>query len=248
MGRYSMLRVGGRRGEAAAVGRETAEINRHSRRQLGGRTDDLIGFRAANIAFADKKNGVDGEKSGLKPDLCIVSVLRRQRDLDPMSILPCLHSVLTLPGVLSRKQIVLPAVHGADDDAPPERPATAARCAVPGPVPLTGRLRRTCGASGPDRGKPADRQPRRSSARGTLGRRARPGPLSATAIGLTSRAEPALDIAGPGRQASPRCSLARTGAGARGETSTAPTATAREPRPLARVTLQRPTRGGRRSP
>ena len=64
MGRYSMLRVGGRRGEAAAVGRETAEINRHSRRQLGGKTDDLIGFRAANVAFADKKNGVDGEKRG----------------------------------------------------------------------------------------------------------------------------------------------------------------------------------------
>ena len=157
-----------------------------------------------------------------------------------MSILPCLHSVLTLPGVLSRKQIVLPAVHGADDDAPPERPATAARCAVPGPVPLTGRLRRTCGASGPDRGKPADRQPHRPSARGTLGCRARLGPLSATVIGLTSRAESALDIAGPGRQASPRCSVARTGAGARGETSTAPTATAREPDPLARITPKTP--------
>jgi len=165
-----------------------------------------------------------------------------------MSILPCLHSVLTLPGVLSRKQIVLPAVHGADDDAPPERPATAARCAVPGPVPLTGRLRRTCGASGPDRGKPVGGQPRRPSTRGSLGRRARPGPLSATANGLTSRAESALDIAGPGRQASPRCSLARTGTGARGETSTAPMATAREPRPLALVRPQRPTRGGRRLP
>ena len=64
MGRYAMPRADGRRGEAAAVGRETAEINRHSRRQLGGRTDDLIGFRAANVAFADKKNGVAGEKSG----------------------------------------------------------------------------------------------------------------------------------------------------------------------------------------
>ena len=165
-----------------------------------------------------------------------------------MSILSCLHSVLTLPGVLSRKQIVLPAVHGADDDAPPERPATAARCAIPGPVPLTGRLRRTCGASGPDRGKPVDGRPRRPSARGPLGRRARPGPLSATAIGLTSRAELALDIAGPERQASPRCSPARTGAGAPGETSTAPTATARELGPLARVTPQRRTRGGRRFP
>jgi hypothetical protein len=65
MGRYAMPRADGRRGEAAAVvSRETAEINRHSRRQLGGRTDDLIGLRAANVAFADKKNGVAGEKSG----------------------------------------------------------------------------------------------------------------------------------------------------------------------------------------
>ena len=130
----------------------------------------------------------------------------------------------------------------------PERPATAARCAVPGPVPLTGRLRRTCGASGPDRGKPANCQPRRPSARGTLGRRARPGPLSATTISLTSRAESALDIAGLGWQASPRYSPARTGTGARGETSTTPTATAREPRPLARVTPKRRTRVGRRLP
>lgn len=61
MGRYAMPRAGGRRGEAAAVSRETAEINRHSRRQLGGRTDDLIGLRAANVAFADKKKGVDRE-------------------------------------------------------------------------------------------------------------------------------------------------------------------------------------------
>jgi hypothetical protein len=76
-----------------------------------------------------------------------------------MSILPCLHSVLTLPGALSREQIVLPAVHGADDDAPPERlSARPRRLAAPSPAPfpLTGRLRRTCGASGPDRGKPAD--------------------------------------------------------------------------------------------
>jgi len=35
----------GGQGEAAAVIRETAEINRHGRRQLGGRTDDLIGLR-----------------------------------------------------------------------------------------------------------------------------------------------------------------------------------------------------------
>jgi hypothetical protein len=164
-----------------------------------------------------------------------------------MSILPCLHSVLTLPKALFRKQIVLPAVHRSEDDAPPERlSARPRRLAAPSPAPfpLTGRLRRTCGASGPDRGKPADGQPRRSSARDILGRRARPGPLPATAIGLTSRAEPALDIAGPGRQASPRCSPARTGAGARGETSTTPTATAWEPRPLARVTPQRRTRGG----
>jgi hypothetical protein len=125
-----------------------------------------------------------------------------------MSILPCLHSVLTLPGALSTEQIVLPAVHGADDDAWPERPATAARCAVPRPrspdrAP-TAHVRRVRAGQGQARRRPA----RRPSARGPLGRRARPGPLSATAIGLTSRSESALDIAGPGRQASPRCSLA----------------------------------------
>jgi len=61
VGRYARPRAGGRRGEAAAVSRETAEINRHGRRQLGGRTDDLIGLQAANVAFADKKNWIDGE-------------------------------------------------------------------------------------------------------------------------------------------------------------------------------------------
>ena len=168
-----------------------------------------------------------------------------------MSILPCPHPVPALPGALSRKQIVLPAVHGADDGAPPERPSARPRrlaAPSPAPFPLAGRPRRTCGASGPDSGKPADGQPRRPAARGTLGRRARPGRLPATAIGLTSRAESALDIAGPGRQASPRCSPARTGAGTPGGTSTAPTATAREPRPLARATPKRRTRGGRRLP
>jgi hypothetical protein len=91
-----------------------------------------------------------------------------------MSILPCPHSVLTPPRELSRKQIVLPAVHDADDDAPPERlSARPRRLATPSPAPfpLAGRLRRTCGASGPDRGKPADGQPRRPSARGTHGHR-----------------------------------------------------------------------------
>jgi len=61
---YAMPRAGGRRGEAAAVSRETAGINRHGRRQLGGRTDDLIGLRVANVAYTDKKNGIDGEKRG----------------------------------------------------------------------------------------------------------------------------------------------------------------------------------------
>ena len=64
MGGYARPRAGGRQSEAAAVSRETAEINRHSRCQLGGRTDDLIGLRAANVAFADKKNGVASEESG----------------------------------------------------------------------------------------------------------------------------------------------------------------------------------------
>jgi hypothetical protein len=139
-----------------------------------------------------------------------------------MSILPCPHPVPALPGALSRKQAVLPAVHGADDCVPPERlSARPRRLAAPStaPFPLAGHARRTCGASGPDSGKPADGQPRRLAARGIPGRRARPSRLPATAISLTSRAEPALDIADPGRQASPCCSPARTRAGTPGEST-----------------------------
>jgi hypothetical protein len=168
-----------------------------------------------------------------------------------MSILPCFHSVPAMPGGLPRTQIYLPAVHGADDDAPPQRPsARPRRPAAPSqpPSPLAGRLRRTSGASGPDSGKPADGQPGRPTACGTFGHRARPGALSATAIGLTSWAESALDIAGLGRQDSPRCFPARRGAGSPGETITAPTATAREPGPVARATPKRRTRRGRRLP
>jgi hypothetical protein len=105
-----------------------------------------------------------------------------------------------------------------------------------------------CGASGPYSGKPADGQPCRPTARGTLGRRARPGRVPATADGLTSRAESALDIAGPGRQASLCCSPARTGARSLWGTSTVPTAVAREPRPLARATRKRHTSGDRSLP
>jgi hypothetical protein len=157
-----------------------------------------------------------------------------------MSILPCLHSVPALPGALFRKQIFLPAVHSVDNDAPSERlSARPRRLAAPSPAPfpLAGRLRRTCGASGRDSGKPADGHPRRPAARGTLGRRARLGPLSATAIGLTSPSESALDITGPGRQASPCCSPARIRAGTPGGTSTAPTATAGELGELAAAQL-----------
>ncbi len=177
--------------------------------------------------------------------------LRRQRDLGPMSILPCPHPVPALPGALSRNQVVLPVVHGADDDAPPERVSARPRrlaAPSPAPFPLAERARRTCGASGPDSGKPADGQPRRPAACGTLGRRGRLGRLPATAIGLPSRAESALDISGPGRQASPCCFPARTGAGSPGGTSTAPTAAAREPSPLTRPTPKRRIPGGRSLP
>ena len=168
-----------------------------------------------------------------------------------MSVLPCSHPVPALPGALSRKQIVLPAIHGADDGAPPERlSARPRRLAAPSPAPfpLAGRPRLTCGASGPDSGKPADGQPRRPATHGAPGRRARPGRLPATAIGWTSRAEPTLDIAGPGLQASPCYSPARSGAGSPGGTSTVPTAAAREPRPVARAKPKRRTSGGRRLP
>jgi hypothetical protein len=168
-----------------------------------------------------------------------------------MSILPCLHLVPALPGVLSRSQIVLPALHGADEGAPSERlSARPRRLAAPSPAlfPLAGRPRRTCGASGPDSGNPAGGQPRRPAARGTLERHARPGRLPATAIGLTSRAESALDIAGPGRQASPCCSPARTGARTPWGINTVPTAVARELGPLVRATPKRRTPDSRRLP
>ena len=150
-----------------------------------------------------------------------------------------------------QKADLSPAVHSVDDDAPSERlSARPRRLAAPSPAPfpLAGRLRRTCGASGPDSGKAADGHPRHPAGCGTLGRRALLGPLSATAIGLTSPSESALDITGPGRQASPCCSPARTEAGTPGGTSTAPRATAREPRLLARATPKRRTRRGRRLP
>ena len=79
-----------------------------------------------------------------------------------MSILPCLHPVPALPGARSRKQILLPAVHGADEGARAERLSDRTRrLAVPSPAPfpMAGRQRRTCGASGPDSGKPADGRP-----------------------------------------------------------------------------------------
>lgn len=104
-----------------------------------------------------------------------------------MFIPPCHHPMPALPGALSRNQIVLLAVHGADDDAPPERLSARPRrlaAPYPAPFPLAGPLRRTCGASGPDSGKPADGQPRRPVARSTLGRRAWLSPLSANAIRL----------------------------------------------------------------
>ena len=64
MGRYAMPRAGGRRMRQQRSAGERQRATDTSRRQLGGRIDDLIGLRAANVAFADKKNGVDGEKTG----------------------------------------------------------------------------------------------------------------------------------------------------------------------------------------
>jgi hypothetical protein len=65
--------------------------------------------------------------------------LRQKRDPGPMSMLPCPHPVPVpvLPGPLSRTQIVLPAVHGADDGAPPERlSARPMRLAAPSAAPV----------------------------------------------------------------------------------------------------------------
>jgi hypothetical protein len=168
-----------------------------------------------------------------------------------MSILPCHHPVPALPGALPRNQIVLPAVHGADDDAPPERLSARPRrlaAPYPAPFPLAGSLRRTCGASGPDTGKPADGQPRRPAARSAPGRRARPDHTP----GYCHR----LDIAVGGSAgyhrswAAGQPVLLPGPAGSRviRGTRTAPMATAREPRPLARATPKRRTPGGRRLP
>ena len=165
-----------------------------------------------------------------------------------MSILPCPHPAPALPGALSRNQIVLPVVHGADG-APPERPtARPQRLAAPfpAPFPVAERARRTCGVSGPDSGKPADGHPRRPSARGTPTPRSPARQTPGVCHRLDTRVESALDIAGPGRQANPRCSRASTEATTPMGTSTAPTATAREPRPLARAAPKRRTHCGRR--
>jgi len=151
-----------------------------------------------------------------------------------MSILSCLHPVSPLPEARSRQQIVLPAIHGADDSAPPERPnARARRLAAPPTArsPQTGSPPRTSGMSGADRGKSAGGQPPSFCRRGILGRRSWPGRPQAIAIDLTSRMESALDIASPGRRASPCSSPARAAAGSPGGTSTAPTAAVREPYP-----------------
>ena len=67
MGRYSRPRAGGRRGEASAVSRETAAINRPGRRQLGSRTDDLIGLRAATLPSPTRKPGPTVKKEAENP-------------------------------------------------------------------------------------------------------------------------------------------------------------------------------------
>jgi hypothetical protein len=136
--------------------------------------------------------------------------------------------------------------HGPDNRSfsPPSTvPMTAARLNARTPArggslrrprprpPRPGACRARPACPGRTGASPSTASPRRSAARGILGRRSWPGRPQAIAIDLTSRMESALDIAGPGRQASPYCSPARTGAGSPGGTSTAPTAAAREPHP-----------------
>jgi hypothetical protein len=76
----------------------------------------------------------------------------------------------------------------------------------------------------------------------------RAGGYLVTAVGLTSRAESALDAAGPGRQAGPSCLSARTGAGTRGGGNTVPPDAARKPCPLACTAPERRAPVGGRLP
>jgi hypothetical protein len=99
--------------------------------------------------------------------------------------------------------------------------------------PGAARVQRTCVASGLDSGKRADRQrrcpapPPRSTPDAVSGR----ARLMATANALTSRAEPALDVTGPGRRPACAAPPVRTGAGTPRRMRTAPTAAAQEPGP-----------------
>lgn len=167
-----------------------------------------------------------------------------------MSILPC-HPVPALPGAPPRNQIVLPVVHGADDEAPPERLSARPRrlaALYPAPFPLAEPLRRTCGAYGPDTGKPADGQPRRPAARRAPGRRARsdhtPGYCHRLDIAVGGNAgyrrsraagQPVL-LSGPRRSRI-------TGRNQHGADGRRPGTL-----PLARATPERDTRHGRRLP
>ena len=130
----------------------TCRSNRRCHRQLGDRTDDIVDLRAATLPSSPRKIALDDEKAAEKPIYGCRRFAAAAGPGAPMSILSCLHSVSTLPEARSRQQIILPAIHGADDSAPPERPnARARRLAAPSPAlsPKTGRPPRTSRMSGP---------------------------------------------------------------------------------------------------
>jgi len=128
-GRHATRYAGRRQGEVPG-------INRHGRHRLGGRTGDLTGLRAATSFSPTRKTALEVKKEA---ETGFMSCQRFAAAAGPgaMSILPCPHPVPALPGALSRNQIVLPVVHGADDGAPPERPsARPRRLAAPSPAPF----------------------------------------------------------------------------------------------------------------
>jgi hypothetical protein len=68
MDRYATRQAGRRQGEVAAIsGKETAGVNRHGHRQLGGRTGDLTGLRAATLPAPTRKTPLEMKKEAENP-------------------------------------------------------------------------------------------------------------------------------------------------------------------------------------
>lgn len=116
------------------------------------------------------------EKRGRIPDF--ISSQRFAAAAGPGSTCPYCHALIPWPrchGHRPENRSFSPL--GMVPTMPPHLSVRPRRPAAPSPgtFPVAGRVQRTCAASGPDSGKPADGQPCRPAARGAPGRRARPG-------------------------------------------------------------------------